>query len=341
MATQKYSWMWSVVVVAAWCCPQAQAQVGAIDRVHDPAIIAADGAYYLFCTSRGIPIRRSIDLYSWDQIGMVFPDGSPAWAREAIPGSRGLWAPHISFFHGRYYLYYSASTFGSQRSAIGVAVTTTLDPADPKYRWEDQGMVLDSSPDRTPFNAIDPAAFEDKDKRVWLAWGSFWEGIYMSELDPATGKRKSADSPILHLAQRKGNTAIEAPYLIEHDGKYYLFVSFDTCCKGVDSTYRIMVGRADKVTGPYVDDQGKAMLEGGAMQVLAGQERWRGPGHNSILQTASGDFLVHHTYDAERKGIAVLQIRPIAWDNGWPKAGEPIQKGIDIPGTTKPKESEK
>ena len=106
--------------------------IGAIDRVHDPAIIAADGAFYLFCTGRGIPIRRSVDLYSWEQVGMVFPDSPPAGAREAIPGSRGLRAPHISYFHGRYYLYYSVSTFGSQRSAIGVAVTTTLDPADPK-----------------------------------------------------------------------------------------------------------------------------------------------------------------------------------------------------------------
>ena len=213
-----------------------------------------------------------------------------------------MWAPHISYFHGRYYLYYSVSTFGSQRSAIGVAVNATLNPSDAKYRWEDLGMVLDSAPDRTPFNAIDPAAFEDKDGRVWLAWGSFWQGLYMTELDPATGKRKSPDSPLIHLAERKGYTAIEAPYLIEHDGKYYLFVSFDQCCKGVQSTYRTMVGRADRVTGPYVDDQGKPMLEGGAMQVLAGQDRWKGPGHNSILQTAVGDFLVHHTYDARAKG---------------------------------------
>lgn len=318
------------IVLAACGSMPVFAQIGAVERVHDPAIIAADGAFYVFCTSRGIPIRRSTDLFSWEQIGQVFPEGSPAWAREAIPGNRGLWAPHIAFFHGRYYLYYSASTFGSQRSAIGVATNATLNPSDSKYRWEDQGMVLDSAPGRTPFNAIDPAAFEDKDKRVWLAWGSFWHGIYMTELDPATGKRKSPDSPLIHLAERKGYTAIEAPYLIERDGKYYLFVSFDQCCKGVQSTYRTMVGRADKVTGPYVDDQGKPMLEGGAMQVLAGQDRWKGPGHNSILQTAVGDFLVHHTYDAERRGIPILQIRPIAWDNGWPKAGEPIQKAIEI-----------
>ncbi len=323
--------VWANIILAMISSIPVFAQIGAVERVHDPSIIAADGAYYVFCTGRGIPIRRSIDLYAWDQLGMVFPDGSPAWSREAIPGSRGLWAPHIAFFHDRYYLYYSISTFGSQRSAIGVAVNTTLNPSDARYRWEDQGMVVDSAPSRTPFNAIDPAVFEDKDKRVWLAWGSFWRGIYMMELDPATGKPISPDSPLIHLAERKGNTSIEAPYLIEHEGKYYLFVSFDTCCKGVQSTYRTMVGRADLVTGPYVDDHGKPMLDGGAMQVLAGQDRWKGPGHNSFLQTTVGDFLVHHTYDAQRNGIATLQIRPITWDNGWPKAGEPIQKGIEIP----------
>ncbi len=319
-----------VVFVFGFNIDSAPAQVGSVERVHDPSIIAADGIYYVFCTGRGIPIRSSSDLYAWEQAGRVFEGELLSWANEAIPGARGQWAPHIAFFNGRYHLYYSVSTFGSQRSAIGLAINRTLNSAAPEYRWDDQGMVLDSAPGRTPFNAIDPAVFEDKDKRVWMAWGSFWKGIYMTELDSATGKRKSADSLLLHLAERQGTTAIEAPYLIERNGLYYLFVSFDQCCKGVNSTYKIMVGRSNRVTGPYVDATGKSMLEGGGTPVLAAQDNWKGPGHNSILQTSQADYIVHHTYDANRNGIAVLQIRPILWSqDGWPTADLPIHGPIN------------
>ncbi|MBL7153371.1 MAG: arabinan endo-1,5-alpha-L-arabinosidase [Phycisphaerae bacterium] len=313
----------------------AHAVQGLTKGVPDPTIIESnqDGRYYIFSTGRGIPIHCSKDLVNWERVGRVFDTSVPDWARAEVPGARNIWAPEISYFNGKYHLYYSISTFGSQRSCIGLAINTTLDPASKDYKWIDRGKVVESAPGKTDFNAIDASPFIDKDGSIYLALGSFWDGIKMMHLDPATGKPNPIDSRRYSLARRPKHHAIEAAYIINRKGYYYLFVSFDACCDGVKSTYRVMVGRSRKVTGPYTDIEGKRMRDGGGSLVLASHENWRGPGHNSIIKTRYGDFLVHHTYDArETRGGRNLQIRPLLWTSeGWPVAAEPL---TDPPGKT-------
>lgn len=306
----------------------------------DPAIIEArDGSgFYIFSTGRGVPIWHSTDLKTWRRQGRVFAEPVPAWARTKVPRSRGIWAPDITFHHGRYHLYYAVSSFGSQRSVIGLAENLTLDPAAPAYRWEDRGLVIASEPDRVDFNAIDPALFVDEDGRGWLFWGSYWTGIKATEIDLATGK-PAADPPVIHpIATRAPGVrppAIEAPYVIRRSGWYYLFVSWDACCDGAKSTYKVMIGRAKSVLGPYVDFNGRPMIEGGGTLVLAGHDRWRGPGHNSVLRTGGKDYLVHHVYELDKVRVGrLLQIRPLIWlADGWPVAGEPITQPAPLAGS--------
>jgi len=164
----------------------ALAQQGDVRRVHDPCIIAADGAYYVFCTGGGIASRRSKDLVHWERIGAVFR-ALPAWTGAEVPGVRGLWAPDISYFNGRYHLYYAVSTFGQNRSCIGLAVNATLDPANPDYKWVDLGKVIESR-QGDAFNAIDANIVFDEQKQPWMAFGSFWSGIKLIRIDPSTGK---------------------------------------------------------------------------------------------------------------------------------------------------------
>ncbi|HEU0066038.1 MAG TPA: arabinan endo-1,5-alpha-L-arabinosidase [Sphingomonas sp.] len=313
----------------------AQAPAGFADRmagdvagVHDPAIIKGGDTYYVFSTSRGgdggqIPIRTSKDLLTWTRAGTVMPD-VPTWAKKQISATRGLWAPDISFANGQFRLYYSASSFGSNVSAIGLATSPTLDPTAPGYGWTDQGVVV-SSTRASDYNAIDANAFTDADGKQWLTFGSFWTGIKMIRLDPATGKASAEDKTVYPLVRRPNPDAVEGPFLIAHGGYHYLFASYDFCCRGVDSTYYTVVGRSKDVTGPYVDYDGKPMMKGYGQIVLHAKldptNRWRGPGHVSILQDAGREFIAYHSYDAKNKGMPTLRIQPIGWTkDGWPVA---------------------
>ena len=237
----------------------------------DPAAIEAhDGAgSFIFATGEGIAIWHCHDRNSWKRIGRVFEDAVPKWASKLIPKADSVWAPDIQFHDGRYYLYYSVSTFGSQRSVIGLATNTTLNPKSPYYDWEDRGLVLESFPDKNDFNAIDPAMFVDGD-RGYLVWGSYWTGIKATEIDLKTGKPSSSQPKAIAIAARAatGPTSIEGAYIQKHDDLYYMYVSWDFCCAREKSTYKVMVGRAKSPLGPYVDDIGRKMTDGGGKLVL-------------------------------------------------------------------------
>jgi len=268
-------------------------------------------------------------LYVWKACGYVFAD-LPAWIHEASPKTKNLWAPDISYFNGKYHLYYAYSAFGLNTSGIALATNDTLDASSPKYRWTDEGMVLTSTAS-DDFNAIDPNIVLDKRGQPWMSFGSFWSGIKMRRIDTTTGKLSIQGNRLYALAARSKPKdaeparaglpanwqAIEAPFVVRHEKYFYLFVSFDLCCRGTHSTYRIMVGRSRNVTGPYLDANGKMMVDGGGTQVLAGNSRWLGPGGQSILQRRDGDLLVFHAYDAT-SGKPSLQISTLIWQDGWP-----------------------
>ena len=285
---------------------------------HDPVIIKADGQYYRYITGPGIPISCSPDLITWRDCGRVFSQ-LPIEAYKSVPEVAELWAPDISFRNGKFYLYYSASSFGSNKSAIALATNTTLDPLSKNYKWVDEGVVIASRPGNN-YNTIDPNLVQAADGTLWLAFGSFWSGIKLIQLDPKTGK-VLADAPLQALAQRSPPGAIEGAFIVQRGEFYYLFVSFDQCCKGMNSTYNIRVGRAKDITGPYADRAGKAMLEGGGTLVLDGKTAWRGPGHNAVLVEDDAYWLVYHAYDVKSNGTPLLHIEQLVWtDDGWPQA---------------------
>ncbi|MEU7620327.1 arabinan endo-1,5-alpha-L-arabinosidase [Micromonospora rifamycinica] len=277
--------------------------------VHDPTIVVRPGGGYLVAhTGDNIALKTSGDRTAFRNAGTVFPNGAP-WTTTYTGGSRNLWAPDLSYRDGRYWLYYSASTFGSNRSAIFLATSTT----GASGSWTDQGLVIESRTSDT-FNAIDPNLVVDASGRWWLSFGSFWSGIKMVALNPATGKR--SDSTLRSIAGRNGG-AIEAPVIARHGNYYYLWVSFDRCCQGAASTYRVMVGRSTSVTGPYVDRNGVAMTAGGGTQVLAGHGGIHGPGHQAVFTDTDAEVLTYHYY--ADNGTSLLGINLLGYDNaGWP-----------------------
>jgi arabinan endo-1,5-alpha-L-arabinosidase len=304
--------------------PEILTLEGDISPIHDPTMIREGDTYYVFATNRFaqklVPMFCSTDLHHWKFCGNVF-DAVPDWALKEIPNARGIWAPDISRVRGEYRLYYAVSTFGSNHSVIGLITNKTLNATSPDYHWVDQGKVIGSS-SADDWNAIDANLAIDEKQNMWLAWGSFWGGIKMRRLNPATGKLSDQDSTIYSLANRQPlqPPAIEAPFIVRHGRYYFLFVSVDMCCKGKDSTYKIAVGRSSKITGPYEDKAGKPMMKGGGTLLMEGTSMWRGPGGQSLLLDAAKDLLVFHAYDGTT-GRPALHISTIVWEDGWPRTG--------------------
>jgi arabinan endo-1,5-alpha-L-arabinosidase len=283
--------------------------------VHDPSMVrGSDGVYYLFSTGDGIQIRTSTDRVNFTRAGAVLPNGA-SWAGPFTNNNtRALWAPDASFHNGQYFLYYSASTFGSNHSAIGLATSPSARPGT----WTDRGQVFTSNTGND-YNAIDPSLFADTNGRWWLSLGSFWSGIKTIEIDPATGKWSGSNTTRTAVAGRPSPGAIEASQIVRHGSSYYLFVSFDACCRGVNSTYRVMVGRASAVNGPYTDRNGARLTSGGGTEINARHGSIIGPGGQSVLTDADHDLLVYHYYDGNDGGRSKLGINVITWDSaGWP-----------------------
>jgi arabinan endo-1,5-alpha-L-arabinosidase len=302
-------------------------------RIHDPVMAREGDTYYLFGTGVGISVFSSHDMKSWTKERAVF-ETAPAWAVAAVPGFKGhIWAPDISFHDGVYYLFYSVSAFGKNTSCIGLATNATLNPSDPRYKWIDHGKVIQSVPGRDLWNAIDPNLVRDENGQAWLAFGSFWSGLKLVKLNKDL-TQPSQPEEWYTLSKRPraynvkdaepGEGAVEAPFIFRKNGFYYLFASFDFCCRGKDSTYKVVVGRSMSVYGPYIDKNGTRMDDGGGSLVREGNESWAGVGHNAVYSFEGKDWIVYHAYDVADEGKSKLKIEELSWDDaGWPVVTRP------------------
>ena len=280
--------------------------------IHDPTVIhLKSGDYVAYSTGGIIGARLSKDLRQWDDAGNAFA-APPSWWYE-YNSTGDPWAPDISYRDGRYWLYYAVSSWGTNHSAIGVATSRTGLPGT----WTDHGTAFTSQTTDT-WNAIDPAIVR-ADGRLWMAFGSYWTGIRMVQLNPRTGKAIPG-ATVAHLATRPDAPyAVEGPYVVKHGHYYYLFASYDACCQGVNSTYKIRVGRSTSVTGPYVDSAGQPLLEGGGDLLLAGHGRYMGPGGESVFRDRGQDWLAYHYYDGEDNGTPKLGLNRLDFTrDGWP-----------------------
>jgi arabinan endo-1,5-alpha-L-arabinosidase len=288
---------------------------------HDPTHMVKDGdRYWIFYTASGITTISTDDptSTSWDYESSVFPSGTwPAWINDYVPGFEGLfWAPEIIYMNGKWHLYYSCSTWGSRQSAIGLVTSPSIAEPD----WQDQGMVVHSDNSKN-WNAIDPDIFKDNDGKVWLLYGSYWDGIFITELDSMTGKPINPDS--LHHA---ANNRCEAGHLESHGDYYYLFFNRGACCSSIHSTYHILMGRSTSPTGPFYDKDSVATNNRGGTVFLHSDGRYVGPGHFGYGEGK----LTYHYYDGARAGTATLGVASLEWgEDDWPIAVYNRSYGID------------
>lgn len=255
---------------------------------------------------------------------MISEDGW-TWKGGGVRPGRGA-APDAVKIGDRYLVAYSATGGGLGGGHSGQVLTMwnkTLDPTSPDFAYTEPVVVASSEEDED-CDAIDPGLLLDPtDGRLWLSYGTYFGFIRLVELDPETGKRKEGNEPI--------NIAIdcEATDLLYKDGWYYLLGTHGTCCDGPNSTYNIVVGRSRKVTGPYVDNMGRKMLEGGGKMVLAARYGLVGAGHFGRFVEENGveKMSCHFEADLERGGRSVLSIFPLLWKDGWPVAGDRLKEG--------------
>ena len=295
--------------------------------MHDPStVIAENGKFYAYGTGAGLPISVSDDGWTWRRAGTLMqavPGGRPG-PDVLARGGNNTWAPDVIRSGDKYFLYYSAP--GTQpKSAIGLLVGKTLDPSSPDYKWEDGGPIVWSDGVEDS-NAIDPGVFRDPmNGSLWLTYGSYFGYIRLVELDPKTGTR-------LHPERKAVNIAIngEASTMMFRDGWYYLLLTHGSCCAGANSSYNIRMGRSRTVAGPFLDNIGIDMLQGGGKLFLGSAGRYIGPGHFGLLDLGGGvqKFSLHYEADLDRGGISVLDIRPLLWRDGWPVAGDNVKEGI-------------
>jgi arabinan endo-1,5-alpha-L-arabinosidase len=256
----------------------------------------------------------------------------PQWTQDSVPGFKShVWAPDIIRWHNRWWMAYSCSTFGKNGSAIGLLSTPSLSTPV----WNDEGCIVASREDRDQWNAIDPCFVIDDNDLPWMTWGSFWDGIQMIRLDttmhvakgekPRTIARRYApnakNQPDNPTSKYAGTNAIEAPFIFKHGGWYYLFVSWDYCCRGAQSNYRVAVGRSKTVDGPYIDRNGVDMRQGGGTLFLEGDKKeFEAAGHCAVYHFGDEDIFICHGYSVAHQGASVFVRRHIRWtDDGWPE----------------------
>jgi arabinan endo-1,5-alpha-L-arabinosidase len=283
------------------------AQVGK-PFIHDPStIVECDGKYYTFGTGGGGLISE--DGWTWNG-GGVRPGGGAA--------------PDAMKIGNRYLVVYGATGGGSNhKGAILTMWNKTLDPKSPDFKYTEP-VVVATSDGYEENDAIDPGLMLDPTTgRLWLTYGTYFGFIRLVELDPKTGKHIESNKPV--------DVAItcEASDLIYHDGWYYLLATHGSCCDGANSTYNVIVGRSKQITGPYVDNVGRSMLEGGGKMVAATRGGLIGPGHfgRMILEKGVEKMSIHYEADLEQGGRSVLGILPLLWKDGWPVAGDKFKDG--------------
>ena len=309
--------------------------------VHDPVMAYEDSTYYIFATGMGIQKMTSVDCKKWMVHTEPVMSVIPQWAHDSVPGfTHHVWAPDVIRWHGRWWMAYSCSTFGKNDSAIGLVSTRKLASG----LWDDEGCIIASREGRDNWNAIDPNFVIDDNDQPWLVWGSFWDGIQLARLDttmhiakgcrPQTVARRfnlgneankqalpiNPNPPKNPTSDFAGPNAIEAPFIFKHAGYYYLFVSWDYCCQGSKSNYRVAVGRSKTVDGPYLDRNGIDMRYGGGNIFIEGDKKnFEAAGHCAVYHIDGRDVFICHGYSIAHHGASILVQRPISWtSDGWP-----------------------
>jgi len=298
---------------------------------HDPSMIRLEDGYALMTTNNHLQLWTSEDAYTWKDNGRTM-QSVPSWLTTYAPGMEDVWAPDIYKFEDEYRVYYCGSEFGKRNSAIGYTASKSMIPDTEGYGWTDKGHVFHTVQGTDSYNAIDADIIKTSKGEYWMAFGSFGLGIQLIKLNGETGYQADDDKTVYNIARRTSKAsggAEEGSALIEHNGQFFLFTAWDKCCQQGDNieqtTYKTAYGRADAVTGPYVDRAGTNMASGGGTILLERYGRYVGPGGGEPFQDLNRVRFVHHYYDNAGDKYNHIHIRDVVFtDDNWAEMGQPF-----------------
>jgi arabinan endo-1,5-alpha-L-arabinosidase len=333
--------------------------------VHDPNLVQdpITHTYWLYGTHQTIAYSTDLSTFTYttestaegactaaqatmwiadaDHCPIIGPD-FPSWTGLQTPKSDNngadtdVWAPDVMYANGTYYQYYAIpyepATSGAAEAVIGLATSTNA-----WGPWTDKGWIVSSwSPNTTPpagfgfnpgstYNAIDPAPFIDASGNWWLSFGSWFDGIHLMQLDPASGLPLATDIPVIAYRAAGEEGSFIYPWVVNGTQYYYYFAPINVCCQGDSSTYRIIYGRATSPGGPYLDRGGLDLKNGGGTILLSAYANINGPGGQSVFTDTGSDgsqsqpTLVYHYYDGNNNGTPTLGLNRLAFtSDGWP-----------------------
>ncbi|QES88647.1 arabinan endo-1,5-alpha-L-arabinosidase [Rhizosphaericola mali] len=307
-------------------------------NVHDPSIKKFGDYYYCYSTDvaygtsirAGLQIRRSKDLVDWYFMGWVFDQlpakGSAYIESQGATPNESLWAPYVMQVGNEYRLYYSLASNGDRISAIGLATAT-----NPLGPWTEKGLVVTSKTAGAGTNAIDPTVVTATDGKMYLYYGSSWDGLFMKELNPSTGlaiDSLTIGTRIVRRGSTNGmiNGNLEGPEIIYNDSTkmYYLFVAYDW----LSTKYNTRVYRSSTPTGPFLDWSGNNVdlaVDHGPMIIapykFENQSGWAGVSHCSVFMQDGQYYIAHQGRPGEDLAYMDLHVRKLYWtSDGWPVA---------------------
>jgi beta-xylosidase len=246
--------------------------------------VLRDGSrYFAYSTNNTeyhVPVLTSGGLFGTARTKDALPT-LPAWS---APGY--VWAPAVLPRPGGFVLYYATRVAGTNRQCLSSALAARPD-----------GPFVDGSPGPLVCppggGAIDPTPVTTADGRSYLLWKNYdgVTGIVGQELAPDGRTLVGPVQPVLRADQPWEGGLVEAPSMVEHDGRFYLFYSAnDWATANYAIGYAICatpLGPCTKHDGPWLGSSATA----------------RGPGSTGVFTDASGQaWLALHSWVRDRVG---------------------------------------
>ncbi len=291
----------------------------------DPDVIRAGDRFYAYATNgagKNIQVARSSDLIHWDLLKDALP-ALPVWAQ--LGGSL-VWAPGVIGIGNRYLMYYTARDTASNKQCVGVA---TSDKPEGIF-MDDSQKPLVCQPDEG--GSIDPQPFLDGGK-LYLYWKN--DGnccgiktyLYVQELSADGLSLRGTPKRLTQTEQSWQGNLIEAPFMVKHDGRYYLFFSANDYAS---ANYAVGYALCQSATGPCQQAQDNPILQSRLKPPLV-----IGPGGESVLELKNGQtWMFYHVWNVvngTRGDSRYMWLDRLDWQNGKPVVNGPTTAAQPAP----------